>query len=71
MSSQNIIEYEGYSIQIGRTPVDKMTGEQYWTFSIGQLGQPLLPMQKQYGGYEVALAEAKKLIDSRNMIPKL
>ncbi|WP_138505710.1 hypothetical protein [Nostoc sp. PA-18-2419] len=61
MNSQNIVEYEEYSIQIGRTLVDKMTGEQYWTVSIGQPGQPQLPVQKQYGGYEVALAEARSL----------
>ncbi|AFY31011.1 hypothetical protein [Calothrix sp. PCC 7507] len=67
VNSYDIIEYNGYSIQIERTPVEKMTGEQYWTFSIGQTGQPLLPVGKIYGGYEVVLAEAKKLIDSRNM----
>ncbi|WP_414573329.1 hypothetical protein [Nostoc sp. CCY 9925] len=61
----NTIEYDGYSIQIERTPVEQMTGERYWTFSFGQTGQPLLPVGKTYGGYEVALAEAKKLINSR------
>jgi hypothetical protein len=60
----NIIEYDGYSIQIERTPVDRMTGEKYWTFSWGRTEQPLLPVGKTYGGYEEALAEAKKLIDS-------
>ncbi|QMS91230.1 hypothetical protein HUN01_27905 [Nostoc edaphicum CCNP1411] len=58
-----ITEYKGYSIQIKQTPEDKMTGEKYWTFSFGKNGQLLLPVGKTYGGYEVALAEAKKLID--------
>lgn len=71
MNSQNIIKYEEYSIEIGRTPVDIMTGEQYWTFTLKQPGQPPFLVQKQYGGYEVALAEAKKLIDNQNMIDRL
>ncbi|MEA5507754.1 hypothetical protein VB735_32630 [Halotia wernerae UHCC 0503] len=70
-------EYNGFCIQIEQNPVeDPMTRERYWIFKVCPIGKNLglvgqqVPSfmwnRKQYGGYEVALAEAKIYIDGIN-----
>ena len=66
MSGKQPVEYNGFHIQIEQKPVEKMTGDAYWKFNAWKIGKEptnLISNDKQYGGYEVALNEAKKAID--------
>jgi hypothetical protein len=62
-------EYKGYYIQIRQGEPELMTGERYWQYSATPLAQNDRTFQwngKQFGGYEVALDEAKKFVDGIN-----
>ncbi|MEH2002088.1 MAG: hypothetical protein V7L00_25705 [Nostoc sp.] len=66
MSANQCEKYNGFNIQIEQNPVDQITGETYWKFQAWRIGEEptnLISNGKQYGGYEVALNEAKKAID--------
>jgi len=76
MSGRPSEEYNGFCIQLEQTPAEIMTGDRYWKFNVWRIGKHLGQVEeqarsstsngKQYGGYEVALAEAKNFIDETN-----
>jgi|GEM_PF-5833250 len=62
-------EYKGYYIQLRKGELDNMNfGESYWQYSATPLSQDDHTFQwngKQFGGFEVALCQAKEFIDSK------
>ncbi|MBD2535559.1 hypothetical protein H6G97_41715 [Nostoc flagelliforme FACHB-838] len=67
MSGRQPVEYNGFHIQLEQKPREKMTSDAYWKFKAWRIGEEPTNLisndDKQYGGYEVALNEAKKAID--------
>jgi len=65
MPARPPVEYKGFCIEVTDKPPE-MDAAIYCGFKARKIGQPQISIDngKQYGGYEVALAEAKICIDN-------
>ncbi|MDF5730158.1 MAG: hypothetical protein PUP92_19615 [Rhizonema sp. PD38] len=64
------IAHEGFCIELVEKLPETLTREVYWEFQTWKIGEQQYSMSnnKQYGGYEVTLTEAKNYIYKRNNI---